>query len=122
MQVFIITLCLWLCVLGGAAEQRTSLEGVLGFPTKQTNAPSLSNIKVTLNGDEYTAFTRADGAFTFYEVPAGIYSLDVLSLHILFPAAKIKVVAAAGVEGSEEKMDITVVEYKYAGAPRSSSS
>ena len=126
MHAFMITFCLlWLCVLSGAAMERTTLEGMLGFPTKQINAPSLSNIKVTLNGNEYTAFTRADGAFTFYEVPEGIYSLDVLSLHILFPAAKIKVVAGSNAEsGAAEasKMDITVVEYKYPGAPRSSSS
>jgi hypothetical protein len=41
---------------------------------------------------------------------AGVYTLDVLALHVLFPQAKLKVEA--------DSNTITVVEFKYPGAKR----
>ncbi len=100
-----------------AAVERTNVEGKLAFPANQAASPSLGNIKLTLNGNEFSTFTRADGSFVFYEIPVGIYSLDVLSLHIMFPAAKIKISpATSNVES--DTIEVSVVEYKYPGAAR----
>lgn len=82
------------------------VNGELDIPTGEL----ASNIQVTLNGGEYTAISRIDGKFTFYDVPTGVYLLDVLSIHHVFSQMKIKVAAEEGV--------INVVEFKYPGAMR----
>ena len=95
---------------GGSSVQVISatlpVNGELDIPTGEL----ASNIQVTLNGGEYTAISRIDGKFTFYDVPTGVYLLDVLSIHHVFSQMKIKVAAEEGV--------INVVEFKYPGAMR----
>ncbi len=111
-----IALSLLCCVLCKATE-RTDVQGRLAFPTKQANTQALANVKVTLNGHEFSTFTNADGSFTFHQVPVGIYTLDALSPHILFPVAKIKISSAAS-NTDADTTEVTVVEYKYPGAAR----
>lgn len=82
------------------------IDGELDIP----NGESASNIRVTLNGGEYSALSRIDGKFTFHDVPSGIYLLDVLSIHQVFSQMKLKVAA--------ESNEVEVVEYKYPGAMR----
>ena len=119
---------------------RMNIEGRLQLPpnagqsnTKEGNAANaihISNVKVSLNGGEFSAITKRDGSFIFYNVPTGVYSLDVHSVNIFFPAAKVKVVAGKGNDQSNEESSstenqsvtdqgtISVVEYKYPGAAR----
>jgi hypothetical protein len=68
-------------------------------------------LQVALNGDQEFTYTKEDGSFRFHAVPSGVYTLDVLALHVLFPQAKLKVEA--------DSNTITVVEFKYPGAKRS---
>jgi hypothetical protein len=68
----------------------------------------VANQEITLNGGEYSTLTRVDGSFTFYEIPSGIYLLDVGDIRATYPQMKIKV--------SAENGTITVNEYKYLGA------
>lgn len=68
----------------------------------------VGNQEITLNGGEYSTLTRTDGSFSFYEIPSGIYLLDVGDIRATYPQAKIKV--------SAENGTIHVNEYKYLGA------
>lgn len=119
------------------------IEGVLEIP----NGEPASNYQITLNGGEYSTLSRQDGSFVFFDIPSGIYALDVLSIKYAFPQVKIKVdtelanggpsiaetsTADAGVNGDSQPMEtgnytvgihkhsqaISVVEYKYPGAAR----
>ena len=67
--------------------------------------------RLTLKGEEesFVAFTRADGQFTFYDVPPGVYLLEALSSAYQFSHAKVKV-------PEESTEPIQVLEYAYPGA------
>ena len=54
-----------------------TVDGLLDIP----NGEMASNFQVTLNRGEYATLSKADGTFSFYNVPNGIYLLDVLSVH-----------------------------------------
>lgn len=73
------------------------------------NTPAV-NFRVTLNGDEFATMTDITGTFTFYNIPSGIYLLDVHSLNQMYPQFKLKV--------DSENGTINAVEYKYPGAKR----
>ena len=84
----------------------TDIEGQLIF----SFIPAEKNVKLKLNGDDYTTISRADGSFVFYNVPDGIYSLDVLSINHIFPTLKLKITT------NETHANTQVHEYKYPGA------
>jgi len=84
----------------------TKIEGTVKIP----DGTVAVNFKVTLNGNEYISMTDINGAFTFYNIPSGIYLLDVQSLYQIYSQFKLKVNA--------ENETINVVEYKYPGAKR----
>lgn len=90
-----------------APAQSMPIEGTISIPDGVT-VPA--NFRVHLDGDKYSAMTNVAGAFKFYDVPSGIYLLDVASVNHLFPQIKVKVSAQNGT--------INVVEYKYPGAKR----
>jgi Protein of unknown function (DUF2012) len=123
------------------APSTLPIEGVLEIP----NGELAVNYQITLNGGEYTTISRHDGSFTFFDVPSGIYTLDVLAIKYAFPQVKIKVnteltnappVAVTSAETSvngengpvgagndtipehKHAQAINVVEYKYPGAMR----
>jgi hypothetical protein len=79
-------------------------------------AETLSNTVIALNGNQYTTLTARDGTFTFYDIPSGIYSLDVRNIYYVFSSLKIKV------SFKNETSKIDVIEYKYPGAKKSASS
>ena len=84
----------------------TKIEGTVKIP----DGTVAVNFKVTLNGNEYISMTDINGAFTLYNIPSGIYLLDVQSLYQIYSQFKLKVNA--------ENETINVVEYKYPGAKR----
>lgn len=90
------------------------VEGMLEIPSGEM----ASNFEVVLNRGEQSTLSKADGTFTFYEVPPGIYLLDVLSIHHAFPQMKIKV----GASSESNASPVSVVEYKYPGAMRNQAS
>jgi hypothetical protein len=69
-----------------------------------------SNMKLSLNGLKHYAMTAGDGSFRFYDVPSGIYLLDVLDTNFVFSTMKLKV--------DTDAQEVNVVEYKYPGAKR----
>jgi Protein of unknown function (DUF2012) len=71
----------------GWATSTLPIEGILEIP----NGEVAANYQITLNGGEYTTISRFDGSFTFFDVPSGIYALDVLAIKYAFPQVKIKV-------------------------------
>ena len=90
-SIFLIIALALLAFAAEAAIDRTTIQGKLAFPNVQPVMPPLGNIKISLNGHEFTTLTSADGSFSFYDVPVGIYSLDVLSTNVLFPSSKLKI-------------------------------
>ena len=87
------------------------VEGALVIPG---GTRTLANTRVVLNGGEYSSLSSLDGSFTFYDVDAGIYLLEVLCVEFAFPQMKVKI------ENYEDNTagSISVVEYKYPGANR----
>ena len=53
-----------------------TLRGRLEYPDK---TPFTNTTKITLNDNEYTTYSRADGTFVIYHVLPGIHQLDVHS-------------------------------------------
>lgn len=95
------------CRLGFAGRNYLTVpvEGRIEVPNA---GMPVGNQEITLNGGEYSTLTRSDGSFSFYEVPSGIYLLDVGDIRATYPQMKIKV--------SAENGTVTVNEYKYLGA------
>ncbi|ONK70366.1 uncharacterized protein A4U43_C05F32980 [Asparagus officinalis] len=58
-----------------------------GLPAK------ISNIKVILNGGQSVSFVRADGYFSFYNVPAGTHLIEVVALGYFFSPVRIDISA-----------------------------
>lgn len=92
-------------VLAIADIASMNVEGKLAIPHQS----SMANIKIGLNGDQFTTVSKRDGSFVFYNIPSGTYLLDVLSVSYVFSQFKIKVDA--------ESDEIKVVEYQYQGSP-----
>ena len=63
--------------------------------------------KVILNGGEYTTLTQNDGEFSFYNIPSGVYHVDVMCTKYAYASLKVKL------DADNNKM--IVVEYKYPG-------
>ena len=63
-----------------------------------------SKIKLVLSvngGSELQAFPTIDGSFLFPDVPAGTHMLDVISVDLLFPQARLQCLLLASQEASE---------------------
>lgn len=103
-------LCFLLCLLPALSHvDGLTCEGTLVIPGLEKK---VSNIRVVLNGGEYTSLSRQDGSFAFYNVDTGIYLLEVMSVEFAFPQMKVKV------DKDKDGGTINVVEYKYPGANR----
>ena len=67
--------------------------------------------RITLNHDEYTTYSRADGSFVIYNVPPGIHQIDIHSSNFHFGQVKVQVL--------EDAMDSPkCLEYAYPGAQK----
>jgi len=112
--LFLVLLLVLLCITSGFGEVAKGfsmeIEGRLVIPDGSSSA----NIKVVLNGEQYTTLSRTDGVFIFHQVPSGIYSLEVLTPRVAFPSMKIKVTF----DEEQQQGSVSVVEYKYPGAKR----
>lgn len=73
-----------------------------------------SNIPISLNDDEYSTLSKADGCFSFYGVPSGIYLLEILETSHIYSNYKIRVIA--------ENETLHVLEYKFPGAQKTAAS
>lgn len=100
MLFFILTFSLSAIWFIRAAE----VSGRLLSPT----LTAIEGITISLN-TQYHTISRKDGQFTFFNVPPGVYLMEVQAVHYLFSQCKLKV---------DENGQITVVEYKYPGAKR----
>ncbi|KAH7659964.1 putative membrane protein [Dioscorea alata] len=58
-----------------------------GLPAK------LSNAKVILNGGQRVSFIRADGYFSFYNVPAGTHLIEVSAIGYFFSPVRVDISA-----------------------------
>lgn len=90
-------------------DANVNVEGTLVIPGLEKK---VSNIRVVLNGGEYSSTSRQDGSFAFYDVETGIYLLEAMSVEFAFPQMKVKV------DKGKDGGTINVVEYKYPGANR----
>ncbi|XP_042470277.1 ER membrane protein complex subunit 7 homolog [Zingiber officinale] len=55
--------------------------------------PKLTNAKVILNGGQSITFTRADGYFSFHNVPAGTHLIEVAALGYFFSPVRVDISA-----------------------------
>lgn len=114
----------------------TTLQGKIVVPDggqkdQLKNKIDVGNMEVTLNGGERTTMTTISGEFAFYEVPTGVYTLNVNDIEYTFSQLKIKVSFEDGNASGDEAIGgsvgdntgitepkITVIEYKYPGAQK----
>lgn len=61
---------------------------------------------MVLNGGQRSSMSARDGSFTFQDVPAGVYLLEVLSTTFHYSAMKIKVDDTTGIVAMEYKVPI----------------
>lgn len=59
-----------------------------------------------LNGGQRSSMSARDGSFTFQDVPAGVYLLEVLSTTFHYSAMKIKIDDANGIIAIEYKVPL----------------
>lgn len=95
--LFVFFSCLLCCSLsiptgsvdGYTITGRIKVDGSKGFgyPAKT------SNIKVILNGGQTTSFVRADGYFSFYNIPAGTHLIEVAAMGYLFSPVRVDISA-----------------------------
>jgi len=97
-------------VLGarGDATSEAAPSGMITGTVQLQDASPLGSVMVSLNAGAVSTYTDAGGHFVFYEVPAGVYLLDVLSPTHAFSQLKIKV---------QEGQEPAVVENRFPGAP-----
>ncbi|KAL0906295.1 hypothetical protein M5K25_024778 [Dendrobium thyrsiflorum] len=57
------------------------------------HSSKLSNIKVILNGGQTTTFVRADGYFSFCNIPAGTHLIEVAAMGYLFSPVRVDISA-----------------------------
>ena len=89
------------------ASPTTTITGQLRLPDETP----VNSTKIVLNSGEFTSYSKADGTFSFYGIPPGIYLLDVHSHKHHFGQVKIKLL--------EDQMDAPkCIEYAYPGAPK----
>jgi hypothetical protein len=63
------------------------------------------------DGEQYRAFSRADGSFAFFDVLPGVYSMDVLSKEHHFSHLKVRIPEGSG-EDFGLQGPIQVLEFK----------
>ncbi|XP_020265633.1 ER membrane protein complex subunit 7 homolog isoform X2 [Asparagus officinalis] len=81
-------------VRSGNGNTITGLVKVAGTGSKGFGLPAkISNIKVILNGGQSVSFVRADGYFSFYNVPAGTHLIEVVALGYFFSPVRIDISA-----------------------------
>ncbi|WOK98287.1 ER membrane protein complex subunit [Canna indica] len=70
---------------------RVKMDGVAstGFGVSEKH----SNAKIILNGGQRVTFVRADGYFTFHNVPAGTHLIEVVELGYLFSPVRVDISA-----------------------------
>lgn len=76
---------------------------MLAFPSAADANNTIRMKKVVLNAGQHTSITARDGSFTFRDVTAGVYLLEVQSTMFHYSAVKIKV---------DDKTGIIAIEYK----------
>jgi hypothetical protein len=73
--------------------------------------PFNTTTRITLNNDEFTTYSRADGSFSIYNVEPGVHQIDIHSISHHFGQIKIQLLP--------ESMDQPkCLEYAYPGAPK----
>ncbi|URE34845.1 hypothetical protein MUK42_07995 [Musa troglodytarum] len=66
----------------------------LGATAKESGLPAkLTNIKVILNGGQSISFAKADGYFSFHNVPAGTHLIEVAALGYFFSPVRVDISA-----------------------------
>ena len=108
--VFLLLILLQICISSSVSSSVSSPTMVVQGHVSIPDSTPAVNFRVTLNGNEYVTMSDIHGAFSFHNIPSGIYLLDVQSLYQMYPQFKLKVDADNGT--------INAVEYKYPGAKR----
>jgi ER membrane protein complex subunit 7 len=103
-------------------EETITLHGRLAFPNKM---PYNTTTKISVNHGQYITYSRSDGNFTLYDLPPGIYLIDVLSVNHHFSQVKCQYKPQVAPTGAETAMTleppkpvVSCLEYLYPGAPK----
>ena len=73
------------------------------IPSHSWRKKNSSEHTCSVKWGEYSSLSRADGSFTFYNVDAGIYLLEVLCVEFAFPQIKVKIVKGEEYDGGDEE-------------------
>mmetsp|Transcript_115046 Transcript_115046/g.279208 ORF Transcript_115046/g.279208 Transcript_115046/m.279208 type:complete len:238 (+) Transcript_115046:19-732(+) len=93
-----------------APEPRFVIEGRLTLPATVPVPPDgLPSTKISVNGGEFTTYTRSDGTFKVPDVPAGRHMVEAYSREYVFPVARLQIT---------EKGERAVYMYRLPGSER----
>ncbi|ESP00062.1 hypothetical protein LOTGIDRAFT_203638 [Lottia gigantea] len=92
--IFLIFLCLQICVKGQEALELKStnsftIEGRVEVFSNGKNW--LPNTRILVDGGEYIGFLRSDGSFTINGVPSGSFVVEVVNPSFLFEPARVDI-------------------------------
>ncbi|ETV79914.1 hypothetical protein, variant 1 [Aphanomyces astaci] len=95
------------CIMGATIEGRISYPA--NVPPPVSIDGGLPSLQVVLDGGVRSTLSTHDGRFSFYDVPAGRYTVDIHSPVYIFSQFKVDISTTG---------DIRVLEFKYPGTPK----
>ncbi|GMH82824.1 hypothetical protein TL16_g09394 [Triparma laevis f. inornata] len=105
-----------LLLLLASASAKSSTTTFIGQLLLPPNSSPYPNAALTLNSGEHNAISDVDGRFSFFNLPPGIYQLDVLATLHAFPNVRIMIESDSDGSPSPPKCNL----YLYTGAEKQS--
>ncbi|ORX98970.1 hypothetical protein K493DRAFT_313391 [Basidiobolus meristosporus CBS 931.73] len=115
-SVLFILACVISLALTQSVAKTFTIEGTLSSGDNQQDALNLSsNVQVTLNKGEYSAYVAKDGSFKIQNVPAGNWLLEVRDNTYLYPKLRVET-GHTGAKGIKVHYYLPNSEWEYKGS------
>ncbi|XP_042435641.1 ER membrane protein complex subunit 7 homolog [Zingiber officinale] len=97
LALFFSHILAWTVAAGASSDDGYTIAGRVKLggktPKEFGHSSKLTNAKVILNGGQNITFTRADGYFSFHNVPSGTHLIEVAELGYFFSPVRVDISA-----------------------------